>query len=208
MRLQLALDMLDTETAVRVAQAAHPYIDIIEIGTPLIKHEGLGMLRALRAQFPDKTLLIDLKTMDVGKYEADFCFDAGADMVTVLGVADDATIEGALASAKAHGKEVVVDLINVADKPARARAVQALGARCVGVHSGIDQQNKGQSPLDDLRAVRAAVDIGIAVAGGIGLHSLAAIKAAAPDIVVVGGAITGATDPAAAALALRNALEN
>lgn len=207
MRLQLALDMLDTESALRAAQATHPYIDIIEIGTPLIKHEGLGVLRALRAAFPEKPILVDLKTMDVGRYEADFCFEAGADYVTVLGVADDATIEGALASARAHGKEAVVDLINVQDKPARARAVAALGARYVGVHSGIDQQNKGESPLADLRAVRAAVDIGIAVAGGIGPNSLAEIKAAAPDIIVVGGAITVAADPAGAARALRHAMQ-
>lgn len=206
MQLQLALDMLDTETALRVAAAAAPYVDILEIGTPLIKHEGLSVLRALRERFPDKKILVDLKTMDVGRYEADFCFSAGADMTTVLGVADDATIAGALDAARAHGKEAVVDLINVADKPGRARAVQALGARCVGVHSGIDQQLQGQSPLADLLAVRAAVPIGIAVAGGIDAQSLPAIKAAGPDIVVVGGAISGAADPAQAARRLREML--
>lgn len=206
MRLQLALDMLSSQSALQAAQAVAPLVDIIEIGTPLIKHEGLGVLHLLRQHFPDKTLLVDLKTMDVGQYEADFAFDAGADMVTVLGVADDATIAGAVASARAHGKSVVVDLINVADKPARARQAQALGAQFVGVHSGIDQQKQGQSPLSDLKAVQDAVTIGVLVAGGIRLETLPQVVAHQPEIVVVGGAITGAADPVAAAQAIRNAL--
>lgn len=207
MKLQLALDMLTTEDALRVATLAKDHVDIIEIGTPLIKHEGLKVLHALREAFPDKTILVDLKTMDVGRYEADFCFDNGADMVTVLGVADDATIKGALESARNHAKEVVVDLINVADKAARARAVQGFGAHYVGVHSGIDQQLQGQSPLDDLKAVQDAADgIGVVVAGGINLGSLPTVKALRPEIVVVGGAITGAPDPAKAAAAIRSEL--
>ncbi len=207
MRLQLALDMLSTESAVNVAEAALPYVDILEIGTPLIKHEGLKVLHTLRARFPDKTILVDLKTMDVGHYEAEFCFQAGADMVTVLGVADDATIRGAVAAAGKYGKEVVVDLINVADKPARARAAQALGAHFVGVHSGIDQQQQGHSPLQDLQAVRDAVEIGVAVAGGIQASVLGQVTASRPDIVVVGGAITSAADPAEAARLIRAEIE-
>ncbi len=199
MRLQLALDMLHTDAALEVAMAAAPWVDIIEIGTPLIKHEGLNVLYKLRERFPDKRLLVDLKTMDVGRYEADFAFGAGADMVTVLGVADDATLAGTIASAQAHGKTAVVDLINVNDKATRARQAQAMGADYVAVHSGIDQQHQGHAPLADLGSVRQAVSIGVSVAGGIGLDNLDPILALNPDIVVVGGAITSAQDPMEAA---------
>ena len=196
MRLQLALDMLSSEIALAISQAVEPYVDIIEIGTPLLKHEGIGVLRLLRKNFPDKTLLVDLKTMDVGQYEADFAFDAGADIVTVLGVADDATIAGAVASAEAHGKSVVVDIINVTNKPERARQIQDLGAHYIGIHSGIDQQMRGHSPLIDLRAVMNSVNIGVLVAGGIRLETLGEVLAMKPNIVVVGGAITSAANPA------------
>lgn len=206
MRLQLALDMLSSEAALAVAKTVEQYVDIIEVGTPLLKHEGISVVRLLRKNFPDKTLLVDLKTMDVGKYEADFAFAAGADMVTVLGVADDSTIAGAAASAAAHGKAVVVDLINVADKPARARHAQSLGVQFVAVHSGIDQQHQGQSPLTDLLAVKEAVTIGVLVAGGIRLETLPEVMRLNPEIVVVGGAITGAADPVAAARAIREAM--
>jgi 3-keto-L-gulonate-6-phosphate decarboxylase len=62
----------------------------------------------------------------------------------------------------------------------------------------IDQPRQGYSPLEDLRAVREAVDIGVAVAGGIHVDVLVTLKQSRSDIVVVGSAITGAADPTAA----------
>ena len=44
MKLQLAIDVLHTDQALRLAEAARPYVDIFEIGTPLIKHEGMRVI--------------------------------------------------------------------------------------------------------------------------------------------------------------------
>jgi len=195
MKLQLALDMLSTKAALDMASRVEAYIDIIEIGTPLIKHEGVEVVKRLRARFPNKLLLVDLKTMDVGKYEADFVFELGADLVTVLGVADDATIQGAIESAQHHQGSVVVDLINVVDKAKKAQAVQQMGAEYVAIHSGIDQQHRGASPLLDLQLVKSAVPAGVMVAGGINLSTLPAIASLNPNVVIIGGAITSAQEP-------------
>jgi len=100
LKLQLALDMLSTEEALKLVKETAEHIDIIEIGTPLIKHEGVKLIRVMREKFPDKTILVDLKTMDVGEYESNFCFEAGADIVTVLGVADIDTTRGSIRSCK------------------------------------------------------------------------------------------------------------
>lgn len=196
MKLQLALDMLSTDTALEIATQVEAYIDIIEVGTPLIKHEGISVVKRLRARFPDKLLLVDLKTMDVGKYEADFVFDQGADLVTVLGVADNATILGAIQAAENHKRSVVVDLINVVDKVERARLVKQLGADFIAIHSGIDQQHQGASPLKDLQQIKSAIASGVMVAGGINMASLPTIAALKPDVIIVGGAITSALKPA------------
>ena len=202
MKLQLAIDVLTSEEALVLAQKTKKYIDIIEIGTPLIKHEGIRLVKLMKALFPEKTLLVDLKTMDVGEYEADFCFEAGADIVTVLGAADINTIKGAIKSAKKHNKKVLVDMINVEDKVALAKKVQKLGADYVGIHSGIDQQNAGQSPLADLKKVSKKVKIPLVVAGGINLDTIDKIIKRKPAVVVVGGAITGAKNPKKAAKAI------
>src|SRR5690554_5516641 len=84
--LQLALDSLDVDQTLKLAGQTAPYVDIFEIGTPCIKHNDIGLVTELKKRFPNKLILVDLKTMDAGEYEATPFFAAGADICTVLGV--------------------------------------------------------------------------------------------------------------------------
>lgn len=206
--IQVALDSLDFGQTLRLASLTAPYVDIIEIGTPCVKCNGLPLVKAMRALFPDKLLLVDLKTMDAGKYEVTPFYDAGADIVTVLGLADLSTIKGVVEAAKEHGKEAQVDLINVPNKSERAKEVVELGAQIVGVHTGIDQQLAGQTPFADLQEiVGLALPVKVSVAGGIKPETVEQVVKAGADIMVVGGAITGSEDPAAAARKIRELVE-
>jgi hypothetical protein len=108
------MDVLTTADALALAGKVAEHVDIIELGTPLIKAEGMRAVTAIKEAHPDKIVFADLKTMDAGELEADIAFTAGADLVTVLGTAGDSTIVGAVKAATKHGKGVVVDLIGVA----------------------------------------------------------------------------------------------
>ena len=202
--IQLALDSLDYDTTVNLAKVAHRYVDIIEIGTPCVKVNGLALVKDLKARFPTKQILADLKTMDAGYYEAEPFFKAGAAITTVLGTADLDTIKGVIAVADKYGKQAQVDLINVIDKAACARAAAAAGAHIIGIHTGIDQQIAGQTPFADLEAL-LALNLGtlVSVAGGIKASTVQQVVKAGASIIVVGGAITGAKDPSAAAAEIR-----
>lgn len=206
MRLQFAMDTLTTESALDLAAKAATYVDILELGTPLIKSEGLAVITAVKAAHPDKTVFADLKTMDAGELEADIAFSAGADLVTVLGVAGDSTIAGAVAAATKHGKGVVVDLIGVSDKAARAREVVALGAVFVEMHAGLDEQAEDGYSLDALLSAGKAAEVPFSVAGGVSADSVEAVQQAGADVAVAGSAIYSASDVAAAAAAIRSAI--
>ena len=190
--IQVALDSLDYEQTLALARQATPYVDIIEIGTPCLKVNGLALVKAIKAAHPDKLLFVDLKTMDAGYYEAEPFFKAGADITTVLGTADLGTIKGVVDVANAYGKQAQVDLINVEDKATRATEAAKLGAHIIGIHTGIDQQLAGQTPFADLAALVAlGLNVKVSVAGGIKQATVQQVVKAGPDIVVVGGAITG-----------------
>ncbi|MDH3974543.1 MAG: 3-hexulose-6-phosphate synthase [Deltaproteobacteria bacterium] len=206
MNLQLALDVLDSKKAMELAEVTREHVDIIEIGTPLMKHEGIHILKLLREAFPEKIIFVDLKTMDVGEYEADFCFNCGADIVSVLGVADLDTIKGSAKAARKHNAKVLVDMINHPDKTKRAIEVKKVGADFIGVHSGIDQQLRGISPLNDLKVICRVTDMPVFVAGGINLSNIGDIKKENPDTVIVGGAITSSENPALAAKQIKESL--
>ena len=206
MKLQVAIDLLTTEAALELAAKVAESVDIIELGTPLIKAEGLSVITAIKEAHPDKIVFADLKTMDAGELEADIAFKAGADLVTVLGAADDSTIAGAVKAAKAHNKGVVVDLIGVADKVTRAKEVRALGAKFVEFHAGLDEQAKPGFDLNGLLLAGIEARVPFSVAGGVKPSTIDAVQQAGADVAVVGGAIYGAADPALAAKELRAAI--
>lgn len=198
--IQLALDSLDVNQTLKLASLAANYVDIFEIGTPCIKHNGVSLVRELKRRFPSKLILVDLKTMDAGEYEATPFYAAGADICTVLGVSGLPTIAGVVKAANAHNAEVQVDLINVPDKVSCARESAKLGAQIIGVHTGLDAQAAGQTPFADLSAVsKLGLPVRISVAGGIKQATVQQVARAGASIVVVGAAIYGAASPADAA---------
>ncbi len=198
--VQMALDSLDFNQTVDLATLVAPHVDILEIGTPCIKYNGIPLLQTLRTKFPNNKILVDLKTMDAGFYEAEPFYKAGADICTVLGTADLGTIKGVIDAANKYGKEAQVDLINVEDKAARTKEVAKLGAHIIGVHTGLDQQAAGQTPFTDLGLVAGlGLGVKISVAGGIKPATVQQVVQAGANIVVAGAAIYGAESPAAAA---------
>ncbi|GAB3618459.1 hypothetical protein GCM10027416_30160 [Okibacterium endophyticum] len=203
MKLQFAIDTLTTENALALAAQAAPYVDILELGTPLIKSEGLSAITAIKNAHPDKIVFADLKTMDAGELEADIAFAAGADLVTVLGAAGDSTIAGAVKAAGKHGKGVVVDLIGVKDKAARAREVVALGAEFVEMHAGLDEQAEKGFTFDTLLRDGEASGVPFSVAGGVRASSIGSVQRSGAQIAVAGSAIYSADNVGEAAALLR-----
>jgi 3-hexulose-6-phosphate synthase len=207
MKLQMALDGDWTDSRAVLAQV-HQHIDIAEIGTPLIFREGMNTVRFLRAAYPHLALLADLKIMDGGEHEAAIAFEAGADLVTVLGGAHDNTVRGAVAAARRFGKQIMVDMLQVSQLVERARELLTLGVDYLCVHTAYDLQHSGETPLADLQALRTALpNAPLAAAGGIKLETLGAVLACQPQIVVVGGAITRAAQPAEVAGVLRERIQ-
>lgn len=206
--IQIALDSLDYNATIALAETVAPHVDIFEIGTPCIKHNGVNLVKDLRARFPDKLLLVDLKTMDAGEYEATPFYAAGADICTVLGVSGLATCAGVIKAANAHGAEAQIDLINVDDKIACARACAQAGAHIMGVHTGLDAQAAGHTPFGDLGDIaRLGLNVRISVAGGIKASTVQDVVRAGANIIVVGAAIYGAPSPADAAREIRELVE-
>ena len=206
--IQMALDSLDFDQTVALATLVAPHIDIFEIGTPCIKHNGVNLVRELKARFPDKLLLVDLKTMDAGEYEATPFYAAGADICTVLGVSGLATCAGVIKAANAYGAEAQIDLINVADKVACARATCEAGAHIMGIHTGLDAQAAGHTPFADLNDIASlGLPVRISVAGGIKASTVQDVVRAGANIIVVGAASYGAASPAGAAREIRELVD-
>ncbi len=209
-KLQLALDLLEIDRAIRIAEEAARYIDLIEVGTPLVKSEGMAAVRALRKAFPDHGIVADMKTMDTGAIEVEMAAKSGADIVAILGGADDSTIEDAVRSARKYGVALMADLLSADDPVNRAKKLEELGIECICVHAGIDQQMKGMDALTVLKEVADAVgaEVEIAVAGGLDSEDAAKAASLGADVIIVGGAITRSANVASSAEAIRRAIDH
>jgi len=63
-------------------------ISIVEMGTPLLKNEGVSnVVPAFRRKFPEALLLADMKTMDGGGFEARAVYSGGGNIVDFLALA-------------------------------------------------------------------------------------------------------------------------
>ncbi|WP_429970272.1 3-hexulose-6-phosphate synthase [Fructilactobacillus sp. Tb1] len=200
MKIQLAIDLEDVDGAIKLIEKTKDSIDIFEYGTPLVINFGLEGLAKIRKQFPDITLLADLKIMDVASYEVSQAFKYGADITTILAVSEDQSIKDAVKTAHEAGKEILVDMIGVQDVAKRAREIDAFGADYIGTHTGYDLQANGETPFATFDLIKKNVkNTKTAIAGGIKLSNVEEIKAADPDLLIIGGGISTVDDPAKAA---------
>lgn len=208
MKLQLALDTQTLEQAIELLEQVHTKVDIVEAGTPFVLEYGMVGVRELKKRFTDVEVLCDAKIMDAGKFETENILRAGADWVTVMACTDDATIADCAAAAHRSGKKAMADLLCVADIPKRARELDAMGIDCIAIHTGVDQQAKGQTPLKDLECLKGVGTKAMtAVAGGISLKTLDDYMALRPDILIVGGGIGNSEDPAGTAAEFKRRIE-
>ena len=206
--LQVALDVTELTRALAIAEeSVAGGADWVEVGTPLIKSEGIGAVRALRDRFPGRIIVADMKVADTGTLEVEMAAKAGASIVGILADADNTVIEEAVRAARLYGVQVMADLINAPDPVKRAVEIEELGVDIIAAHTGIDQQMKGMSSLDLLRSLAGTVSVPIAVAGGIDAGSAGKAVQAGASIVIVGGNIVRSADVTASTRNIREAID-
>ncbi len=94
---QISVDVATIRQGLGVAAAAlKGGVNIVEMGTPLLKNEGVSnVVPAFRKQFPRAVLLADMKTMDGGASEARIVYSGGGNIFDLLALAGVDTVKAA-----------------------------------------------------------------------------------------------------------------
>ncbi|MGD6807328.1 MAG: bifunctional 5,6,7,8-tetrahydromethanopterin hydro-lyase/3-hexulose-6-phosphate synthase [Candidatus Bathyarchaeia archaeon] len=195
--LQIALDAPNLEGALKVIEQL-PGSDriILEVGTPLIKRYGTRVINDIRKAAKDKFIIADLKTLDVGKVEADIAYEDTADAVVAAGLAPPETLDSTVQEARRLGIYAVIDMLNVEDVLAKLKSVKDF-PDIVILHRGIDQETGRSSGLERIKMIREAFPnkkFLIAVAGGIVPETAKEALDKGADILIVGRYVTQSKD--------------
>jgi len=205
--LQVALDVVELKRAVEIGrEALEGGADWLEAGTPLIKSEGMNAVRELRKNF-SCPIVADMKTIDVGNVEVEIAAKSGADVVAVLAISSDATLQEARRSASKYGCKLMADLIECQNPVKRSKEIEDF-VDYVCVHVGIDQQMAGMDPIRILEEVVEEVSVPVAVAGGLDAEQAAYCVSKGADIVIVGSNIVKSRDVKKAARKVREAIDS
>jgi len=195
--LQISLDNPSLESAKKViAQLPGSDRIILEVGTPLIKHYGTRVISDLRQVAKDTFMVADLKTLDVGKVEADIAYEDTADAVVAAGLAPPETLDAFVHEAKRLGIYAVIDMLNVEDILGKLRPLKDF-PDIVILHRGIDQESGRTCGLERIKMIRQAFPnkkFLIAVAGGIVPETAKEALEQGADILVVGRYVTQSKD--------------
>ena len=205
-QLQLALDVTSLDHALQLCQTTNPWVDWIEVGTPLVICEGLKSVTRIKKQFQNKPLLADIKIVDAASLIVTQALDAQADIITVLSAASDKTITTCIELAHKRTCTVLGDHISSQISIDACRRLADLGVDYVGMH--ITKDSDGSLPLASLEDLLAHLTVPVVLAGGINIQRLGLLKGLPIHAVVVGSAILNHSNPASAAQEFAAILNN
>ena len=139
--VQVSIDVTTVDEALAVAEMAlRAGVDWLEVGTPLILFCGIPAIGPIASAHPGREIFADIKLIDGARKYVVAASRLGATMVSICGVASDASIREAVAGGRETGARIVVDLYASPDPVARAREVAGFGVDLIYLHYGGDQR--------------------------------------------------------------------
>lgn len=201
-KLQIALDSQSLSKALETVREVGDVVDILEVGTVLCLQDGMEPVRAIRALYPEKTILADTKCADAGKTVAKNCKDAGANWMTVICCATIPTMQ----AANKEIDELQVELYGdwTFDQ---AKAWKEIGINQVVYHQSRDALLSGETWGEkDLTKIKKLVDMGfeVSVTGGLNVDTLQLFKGIDVACFIAGRGIAEAENPRKAAEDFKN----
>jgi 3-hexulose-6-phosphate synthase len=140
---QISVDVAKLEQGLGVAGAALAGgVTIVEMGTPLLKNEGVSnVVPAFRRKFPEALLLADMKTMDGGAFEARAVYAGGGNIIDFLALAGVDTAK-AICAVRDEFRRADPELPRLAFAdilvPHQGKAAQAVDVALRTLEAGVD----------------------------------------------------------------------
>lgn len=204
MKIQLAVDVSTIDEALALVDETQEFVDLIEVGSPLVLSEGLHAVRAMKERFPKKTILADCKISDGAYWLGGMAYDAGADIVTVMATASDYSIIEHARAAHERGKLAEVDMMGIENIEQRAQELLDMDIDIIGMHASAEALRPGEVHINRIRRMLSVVPCEKAcVANSLTFDTLERVLSFHPEIIVISTPILTADNKREAARQVR-----
>ncbi|MBN2676123.1 MAG: hypothetical protein JXR30_02610 [Alphaproteobacteria bacterium] len=165
----------------------------IEVGTPLLKREGMRAVRIARSLWKG-SIIADLKISDGAIQEVDMAVDAGANGVTALLSAPLETLNLFVARCRERGAISMIDTLGGGDPLKKIRQMR-FPPDIVILHRGRDEENVYGKLIEykHISRLKSKYALLISVAGGVDLKQARSAVFNGANIVV--GNVVSSSDP-------------
>lgn len=201
--IQVAMDYTNVIEALRLIKKLSGLgVDIYEVGTPLIKSEGMRSIITIKELVDESLVLADMKTADTGGLEVRLAASNGADAITVLASSNNEVILSAINEGNTLNVDIVADTIGRINPTSIIDEIVTLGVKIINLHLAIDVQLATGKDVADIaanvvkRIKNSYSDLIVSVSGGIKPHHIKELVKCGADVIVMGSAVTKASNPA------------
>ena len=195
--LQVALDTLDLNTALKTTRVVQEVIDVIEVGTILCLAEGLSAVRIIKTLYPEKIILADVRVVEAGAIIAKMVFDAGADWISVVSSANTSTLKAVAEEAFSRAGDVQVELQDGWSLD-QTEEWKEIGVKQLTFHRSRDAEKTGQNWEEkSINTIRQLTGMGfqVSVTGKLAVEDIALFAGIPVYVFVSGRAIRDAVNP-------------
>ncbi len=177
--LQIALDLIDLDDAIETANEAvdTDCVDWIEVGTPLIKSEGLRAVKKIKESFPDKTIVVDMDVIG-HPLELKAAIDTGADVLLISGRTSEDVIKNCVEESRKNGIETMVDITGTQSPLESAQRLEDLDVDYLLVN------------LNDLEGISSSIVTPLAVTIDLDIKKAAEAIDLGANVIILSEAIT------------------
>lgn len=194
--LQVALDVPDIETAQQLAAiAATAGGDLIEIGDPLIKRFGMRVVEDVRTVCPNMPIVIEFASSDWIDEQIQLAYDCGADMVQIIGLANETRLRKAVQCARRLDIGLCAAVPTEIDSLRWCSMAQDAGVDVIGIIRNVDCFQCAEQVVELLETLTADIHRPVSISGGFTPQQIADMVHLPWNVVIVGSAIVRAHDP-------------
>ncbi len=193
MKLIVAFNLLDIESALSVARSIAKDADLFAIGPLLLYKYGVNAVERFK-EAVEVPLIAEAQVLERPQETITLFSDAGASWISVMAGAGQKVITTACTTARNSGSKIMIDLADASSVGQSALDAQRFGAEALTIHR--PEIDDTRVPFEDRwEMVKGNTELPIYISAHISRNNVGDILGLNPSGIIVGTSVVQAEDP-------------